>query len=141
MAKKGGKKKSTGQIKSKKKDGLHPLNKLKFKSRAQEKVYEQLLIEFLEGHLPKIMDIVPEEERRERGDDPNPPGKLYKPVVQTVNTLDTYEARIRTYIKWQVIEGGIRSLGDIDEKKNDAFFRSDRKKYRASKEPIQYKNL
>lgn len=123
MARKGGKKNNKGQIRSKKKDRLHALDQLKFKSRAQEKVYEQLLIEYLEDHLPKIMDIVPAEVREERGDDPNPPGKLYKPVIQTVDTLETYDARIRTYLKWQVINNNVRSLGDIDKEKNDAFFK------------------
>lgn len=110
------------EMKSKKKDGLHDLNKLKFESRTQEKVYDRLIIEYLERHHPKIMDIVPTEIREKRGDGPNQRGKLYKSVVQTVNTNSTYLKRMKTFIKWHVTTKGISSLGEINGKTTDEFF-------------------
>lgn len=123
MARKGGKKKKTGEIRSKKKSGHHVLNQMNFSSRAQEKVCDKLLIEYMERHLPKIMNIVPEEERKKRGDEPfNKPGKLFKENLDTISTKETYVQRARTFIKWQVIHKGISSLGQIDEKSTEEFF-------------------
>ncbi|MCZ0875632.1 hypothetical protein [Peribacillus sp. AS_2] len=121
MARKGSKHKK-GQIKSKKKDGVHRMNQLKFASRAQEKVYEKLAMEFLQDHLPKIMDIVPAEVREERGEEPNPPGKLYKKVIQTIDTKETYVKRAKTFIKWHVINKGVARLGQINRETTDEFF-------------------
>lgn len=129
MARKGGRKKKKqeevkkSEVKSKKKDGLHVMDRLKFASRTQEKVYEELVMHFVEDHLPKIMDIVPAEVRAERGDTYNTPGKLYKEVIQTINTNESYVKRIKTFIKWHVVEKGIRTLGDINEHSTKDFFK------------------
>ena len=111
-----------GVVKSEKKKGLHKMNQLSFKSRAQEKMYNKLAIEFVERHLPKIMDIVPSDVREKRGESHNTPGKLYKDVLQTVATKNTYVKRIKTFIKWHVVEKGINSLGQIDKRSTDEFF-------------------
>ncbi|MCP3764851.1 hypothetical protein NLX67_21255 [Domibacillus sp. A3M-37] len=122
MARKGGKKKR-GQIRSRKKNGYHVMNQLNFSSRAQEKVYDKLAIEYVEQHLPKVMNIVPKEVREKRGDAPfNRPGKLYKENLDTVSTKDKYVTMAKTFIKWNVIHKGISSLGEINEKNTEEFF-------------------
>lgn len=118
-----GKGKGQGKIRSKKKAKLHVLDQMRFKNRTQEKVYDKLAEEFVAKHLPKIMYIVPTEVREENGDDFNTPGKLFKDELTTINTKDTYLKRIKTYIKWQVINEGISSLGDITQESNDRFFK------------------
>lgn len=130
MARKGGKNKKRkqeqskkGEIKSKKKDGAHPMNQLRFASRTQEKVYDELAIHFLEDHLPKIIDIVPAEVRAKRGETFNPPGKLYKEYIEGINTKKTYVKRLKTFIKWHVVNKGIRALSDINEHSAKEFFK------------------
>lgn len=111
-----------GQVKSKKKDGKHVLDKMKFESGAQEKIYNHLAAEFLTSHLPKVMDIVPTEVREKRGDNTKVPGKLFDEYIKTISTKKTYVKRIKTFIKWNVINKGINRLGDIDEKSTTDFF-------------------
>lgn len=114
--------KTTGEIRSKKKDGDHALNKMQFKSRANESMYDKLAIEFLQNHLPKIMDIVPKEVREERGESGRTPGKLFDDNLKTISTKTTYVKRIKTYIKWHVINKGISSLGEITPESTKEFF-------------------
>ncbi|MDN3429158.1 hypothetical protein QL992_17705 [Microbacterium sp. APC 3898] len=111
-----------GKIKSKKKDGVHIMNRLKFESRTQEKIYDKLVIEFVQNHLPKILDIVPKEVRRKRGDEPNLPGKLYKEEIQTMNSKNAYIKRAKTFIKWHVTKKKITSLAEIDKNTTSEFF-------------------
>ncbi|HDR6306409.1 TPA: hypothetical protein QCU42_003876 [Bacillus cereus] len=114
--------KPTGEIRSKKKDGDHALNQMQFKSRANESMYDKLAIEFLQNHLPKIMDIVPKEVREERGETGRTPGKLFDENLKTISTKTTYVKRIKTYIKWHVINKGISSLGEITPESTKEFF-------------------
>ena len=109
------KKQQKGQIRSKKKMGKHVLNRMQFTSRANESMYDKLAMEFLEKHLPKIMDIVPKEVREQRGEEGKTPGKLFSENLRTINTKKTYVTRIKTFIKWNVINKGVSSLGEINE--------------------------
>lgn len=118
------KRKKKGGIKTKKRDRLHELDRMRFKDRTQEKMFEKLSEEFITRHFPKIMYIVPTEVRGKlEGEDAfNTPGKLYKGTIDVVGTKNTYLKRIKTYIKWQVINSGISSFGDITKEMNDQFF-------------------
>jgi hypothetical protein len=124
MARKGGRKQKNSQngIRSKKKDGLHVMDRLQFASRAQEKVYTTLAMGFLKNHVPKIMNIVPKEVREKQGETRNTPGKLAKDYLQTINTKETYIKRFKTFLKYQVIHNGIKTFGEIDRKKTERFF-------------------
>ncbi len=134
MARKGKKRKKLKEIKeqnnavkSKKKMGKHELDRMVFPSRATEKMYDKLAMEFVEGHLPKIMDIVPKEVREARKDSEseyrgNKPGQLYKGGLETINTKETYVKRFKTFLKWQVINKGITTLGQINEQSTREFF-------------------
>ncbi|MDA1532034.1 site-specific integrase [Bacillus cereus group sp. TH260-2LC] len=98
------------------------MNQMQFKSRANEAMYDKLAIEFLQNHLPKIMDIVPKEVREERGETGKTPGKLFDENLKTISTKTTYVKRIKTYIKWHVINKGISSLGEITPESTKEFF-------------------